>query len=110
MFMFGDVYLLFLKMYHGMFFQVFENQLVPLTRDYLAFEDADTPDKKLVYTVTTSLAPSEGSLEHVNHPYTSLLTFTQDDINNNRIVYRPPDSGIDTEEMVVSFSFVGEQR
>ncbi|KAL5018410.1 hypothetical protein ScPMuIL_004132 [Solemya velum] len=85
---------------------VFENQLVPLTRAYLAFEDADTSDQNLIYTITTSLAPSEGTLERVDHPFTSLFTFTQDDINNNRIVYRPPDSEIGTEEMVVSFTFI----
>lgn len=67
----------------------------------------DTPDDAIIYTVTRPLREGEGSLEHIDAPFRSTAHFTQADINNNRIVYRPPLSDVGTDEKEFSFFFTG---
>ncbi|XP_035826399.1 extracellular matrix protein FRAS1 [Aplysia californica] len=93
---------------------VLENQIVPVTTKYLSFNDVDTPPEDLVYRITTLLHEEEGTIEHIDFPFSPVLQFTQDDVNNNRIIYRPPDEEIGMDEMEVNFLFVvtdgGEDR
>ncbi|XP_069123568.1 extracellular matrix organizing protein FRAS1-like [Argopecten irradians] len=84
---------------------VLENQVVPISSSNLAFEDMDTPDTAIVYTVTRPLRDGEGTLEHIDTPFRPTSRFTQADINNNRIVYRPPLSDVGTKEREFSFYF-----
>ncbi|XP_076458587.1 LOW QUALITY PROTEIN: extracellular matrix organizing protein FRAS1-like [Babylonia areolata] len=85
---------------------VLENQVVPITSSYLAFHDVDTGDRDLVYRLTSVLEEEEGSIEHIDFPFRPVLQFTQQDINNNYIVYRPPPTDIGTREKEVSIGFV----
>lgn len=85
-----------------------ENQIVPLTFDHLAIGDYNTSKKDLVYRITSSLGEGEGTVEHVNFQFRPVLQFTQEDVNNRRIIYRPPEEDIGIEEREVSFMFIGE--
>lgn len=85
---------------------VLENQVVPITSANLAYQDLDTRDRDLVYRLTSLLSEDEGTIEHADFPQKPVLQFTQADINNNRIIYRPPDEEIGLEEKEVSFNFV----
>ncbi|KAK7498552.1 hypothetical protein BaRGS_00010212, partial [Batillaria attramentaria] len=85
---------------------VLENQVVPITSANLAYRDLDTRDRDLVYRLTSLLGDDEGTIEHIDFPLKPVLQFTQADINNNRIIYRPPDQEIGLREKEVSFTFV----
>ena len=87
-----------------------ENQVVPITSSHLAYRDLDTLDRDLVYRLTSLLGEDEGTVEHIDFPFKPVLQFTQQDINNNRILYRPPDQEIGLAEKEVSFSFVCKCR
>ncbi|MCA9216643.1 MAG: tandem-95 repeat protein, partial [Planctomycetales bacterium] len=51
----------------------------------LAVSDVDNVVSDLVFTVTT--APMNGQLELTTNPGVAITSFTQDDIDNNRLVY-----------------------
>ncbi|KAL3876627.1 hypothetical protein ACJMK2_034445 [Sinanodonta woodiana] len=85
---------------------VLENQVAPITSLNLAFRDQDTPDDSIVYTIVKPLGENEGLLENIESPFRRIAKFTQDDINNNRIIYRPPDFDIGYKEREVSFTFI----
>ena len=87
--------------------QVFENQIVPISSTHLAFSDQDTPPSGITYRITSLLNEEEGSVEHEDFPFKSILKFTQKDVDQGKILYRPPQQEIGTEEMTVSFKFVG---
>jgi hypothetical protein len=49
------------------------------------YTDTEQPATSVTYTVTT--APVNGQLELITAPTVAILSFTQDDIDNNRVVY-----------------------
>ena len=51
----------------------------------LLYTDSEQPAASVTYTVTT--APVNGQLELTTAPTVAILSFTQDDIDNNRVVY-----------------------
>ena len=51
----------------------------------LLFADTNQPATSVNYTVTTS--PANGQLELTTDPGVSITSFTQDDIDNNRLIY-----------------------
>ena len=65
----------------------------------LLFTDTEQPATSVNYTVTTS--PTNGQLELTTDPGVGITTFTQDDIDNNRLVYVHDDSNTTSD----SFSF-----
>ena len=65
----------------------------------LAFTDTEQPATAVSYTVTTS--PANGQLELTTDPGVSITSFTQDDIDNNRLVYVHDDSNTTSD----SFNF-----
>ncbi|XP_048248290.1 extracellular matrix organizing protein FRAS1-like isoform X2 [Haliotis rufescens] len=85
---------------------VLENQIVPVRSDSLLYEDADTSPTDVIYAITTLLGEGEGMLEHIDTPFKPVLRFSQDDVNNNRIIYRPPDTDVGLTVKKVTFSFV----
>ena len=87
--------------------QVLENQLVPITSSNLAYEDRDTVPDEIYYTVTKPLGEGHGMLEHVERPFKPVRSFTQEDINNNRIIFRPPEKEIGNRETEFTFYFTG---
>ena len=88
--------------------QVLENQLVPITSSNLAYEDQDTASDQIYYTISKPLGEDQGRLEHVERPFKPVSSFTQDDVNNNRIIYRPPDGLIVSRETEFTFFFTGK--
>ena len=66
----------------------------------LAFTDTEQPATSVNYAVTTS--PTNGQLELTTDPGVSITSFTQDDIDNNRLVYVHDDSNTTSD----SFNFV----
>lgn len=46
-------------------------------------------------------------MEHIDKPSIPVASFTQTDINNGKIVYRPPSAGSHIRELM-EFSFAGK--
>ncbi|KAK3090989.1 hypothetical protein FSP39_016284, partial [Pinctada imbricata] len=84
---------------------VLENQVVPISKTNLVVLDLDTEDSDIRYSVIRPLGQGEGTLEHVQNPFVSISRFTQEDINNNRVIYRPPLQEIGTDEREFYFTF-----
>ncbi len=70
-----------------------------ITKTKLHTSDRDDSATQLVYTVTT--APAHGQIELSSAPGTAISSFSQDDIDNNRVVYVHDDSETDSD----SFNF-----
>ncbi len=90
------------------FFQVVENIPTPITQADLSFQDADTPPSQLVYNVTEHPKPGQGMLVNTAQPTVPVQQFTQHDLNQNVIVYRPPLLDATQTEAQFSFKFIGE--
>ena len=65
----------------------------------LAFTDTEQPPSAVSFTVTTS--STNGQLELTTDPGVGITSFTQDDIDNNRLVYVHDDSNTTSD----SFNF-----
>ena len=85
--------------------QVLENQVIAITRFDLAFTDTDSNDEDLMYHITRPLASVDGTVEHIERPFVMVLQFSQEDINENKILYRPPKEEVGIAEKTVSFEF-----
>lgn len=48
-----------------------------------------------------------GTIEHRDRPYTHVLHFTQADVNNGKIIYRPPQAPSHLQELY-QYSFTGK--
>ena len=64
---------------------VAEGSTTTITTAMLDSSDVDTADPNIDYTVTSAL--TNGQLELTTNPGVGITTFTQDDLNNNRVVY-----------------------
>lgn len=64
---------------------VIEGSETRITRDLLATLDADDSDDEIVYTVLTG--PMEGQLQLAGESGENVTTFTQQDINDGRLIY-----------------------
>lgn len=84
--------------------------MTPISSTNLAFQDRDTEDKDIVYSIVKPLAPGEGTIEYVSHPFTPITSFSQEDINNNRIMYRPPPKELGAQEREFFFTFTGKKK
>ncbi|XP_053559271.1 LOW QUALITY PROTEIN: extracellular matrix organizing protein FRAS1 [Bombina bombina] len=84
----------------------FEDRLTVIGSHYLSFVDSESPSEKIVYNVTVPLQPNEGRLEHKDRPHSLVSYFTQADINQGKIVYRPPRAASHLSE-IMDFSFMG---
>ncbi|XP_008299754.1 extracellular matrix protein FRAS1-like [Stegastes partitus] len=83
-----------------------EDRVTELTPSALSFVDTETPDEKLVYNITKPLPPGQGAIEHRDRPYTPARHFTQADVNNGKIIYRPPAAPSHLQELY-QYSFIG---
>lgn len=84
-----------------------ENQLVPITTASLSFTDRNTGPANIRFTITRALGHHDGFVEHMERPTQAVNSFTQDDVNNNRIIYRPPELEFGYKEREVFFYFTG---
>jgi hypothetical protein len=72
--------------------------------------DHDTTNEELRYNIVEPLGHDEGTIEHIDTPFAAVYRFSQDDINKNQIIYRPPRAEIGPVEKNVQFKFIGEFR
>lgn len=56
----------------------------------ISAEDYETPDSLLVYNITKSPGRNQGYFVHLNDQTTEITSFLQDDLENHRIGYQPP--------------------
>ncbi|XP_077332215.1 extracellular matrix organizing protein FRAS1 [Lithobates pipiens] len=83
-----------------------EDRMTVIGSHYLSFVDAESPSEKIVYNVTVPLQSHEGILEHKERPRSPVRYFTQSDINQGNIMYRPPRAAPHMRE-IMDFSFTG---
>jgi hypothetical protein len=84
--------------------------VTPISSTNLAFQDRDTEDADIVYNIVRPLGQGEGTVEYVSHPFTPITRFSQEDINNNRVVYRPPAKELGAQEREFYFTFTGKEE
>uniref|UniRef100_UPI0037E879D7 extracellular matrix organizing protein FRAS1 n=1 Tax=Semicossyphus pulcher TaxID=241346 RepID=UPI0037E879D7 len=83
-----------------------EDRVTEITPAALSFIDSETPSDKLLYNITKALPPGQGAIEHRDQAYTAVKHFTQADINNGKIIYRPPAAPSHLQELY-QYSFTG---
>ncbi|XP_060542993.1 extracellular matrix organizing protein FRAS1 [Pantherophis guttatus] len=83
-----------------------EDRVTPIQPHQLSFVNSQTPSEEITYNVTVPLPPNQGMVEHRDKPFFPVAAFTQTDINNGKIVYRPPSAASHIKELM-EFSFAG---
>uniref|UniRef100_A0A3Q2DG67 Fraser extracellular matrix complex subunit 1 n=1 Tax=Cyprinodon variegatus TaxID=28743 RepID=A0A3Q2DG67_CYPVA len=83
-----------------------DDQVTEITPSALSFIDAGTPSEKLIYNITKPLLPGQGVIEHRDRPLQAVKHFTQADVNNGKIIYRPPPAPSHLQELY-QYSFTG---
>ncbi|KAK5909396.1 hypothetical protein CesoFtcFv8_003328 [Champsocephalus esox] len=83
-----------------------EDRVTEITPSALSFVDSETPSEKLIYNITKPLPQGQGAIEHVDRPNTPVTHFTQADVNNGKILYRPPPAPSHLQELY-QYSFIG---
>lgn len=88
--------------------QVLENEVAFIGNDMLSYPDPEGSPADIVYRVTEPLGLDEGAIEHVDSPFVMLYRFTQEDIDKENIIYRPPITELGSDSREVQFKFVGK--
>ncbi|XP_076007225.1 extracellular matrix organizing protein FRAS1 [Genypterus blacodes] len=83
-----------------------EDRVTDITPSSLSFIDSETPSEKLIYNITKPLPHGQGAIEHRDRPNTPVKLFTQADVNNGKIIYRPPQAPSHLQELY-QYSFIG---
>ncbi|XP_010788510.1 extracellular matrix protein FRAS1-like, partial [Notothenia coriiceps] len=83
-----------------------EDRVTEITPSALSFVDSETPSEKLIYNITKPLPQGQGAIEHVDRPNTPVTHFTQADVNDGKILYRPPPAPSHLQELY-QYSFIG---
>ncbi|XP_038615096.1 LOW QUALITY PROTEIN: extracellular matrix protein FRAS1 [Tachyglossus aculeatus] len=86
--------------------EVREDRVTVIQPRSLSFEDSDSPSGEIVYHVTKPLPPNQGSVEYRDRPYSPAQSFTQADVDEGKVVYRPPPAAPHLQELM-AFSFAG---
>ncbi|XP_037832589.1 extracellular matrix protein FRAS1 isoform X2 [Kryptolebias marmoratus] len=81
-----------------------EDRVTEITPSALSFIDSETPSEKLVYNITKPLLPGQGAIEHRDRPYKPVKSFTQADVDDGKMIYRPPPAPAHLQELY-QFSF-----
>ncbi|XP_061586644.1 extracellular matrix protein FRAS1 isoform X2 [Cololabis saira] len=82
-----------------------EDRETLITPAALSFIDSETPNEKLIYNITKPLPPGQGAIEHRDRPYAAAKHFTQADVNEGKIIYRPPPAPSHLQELY-QYSFI----
>ncbi|KAJ3603631.1 hypothetical protein NHX12_028376, partial [Muraenolepis orangiensis] len=77
-----------------------------ITSSALSFMDSESPSHKLIYNVTAPLLPGQGAIEHRAVPYQAVSFFSQADVDDGNILYRPPAAASHLQELY-QYSFTG---
>ncbi|CAN9512669.1 unnamed protein product [Ophioblennius macclurei] len=83
-----------------------EDRVTEITPSALSFVDLETPTEKLLYDITKPLPAGQGAIEHRERPHVPVKHFTQADVNDGKIVYRPPQAPSHLQELY-QYSFIG---
>ncbi|XP_022361766.1 extracellular matrix protein FRAS1 [Enhydra lutris kenyoni] len=83
-----------------------EDALTVIQPHSLSFIDSERPSGKIIYNITVPLRPNQGIIEHRDQPHSPVRYFTQEDINQGKIMYRPPLAAPHLQE-ITAFSFAG---
>ncbi|NWY04165.1 FRAS1 protein, partial [Nothoprocta ornata] len=82
---------------------VLEDRVTVIEPHHLSFVDPEVPSEKILFNVTVPLLPGQGK----DRPLSPARYFSQADVNNGKIAYRPPTSAPHLREMM-AFSFAGK--
>ena len=63
-----------------------------ITPEVMSGRDGETPSDQLVFYISFPLGPGEGSIVHLDDHTRDIESFTQRDLNNLNIAYKPPSS------------------
>ncbi|XP_045849209.1 extracellular matrix organizing protein FRAS1 isoform X2 [Meles meles] len=83
-----------------------EDALTVIQPHSLSFVNSERPSGKIIYNITVPLHPNQGIIEHRDRPHSPVRYFTQEDINQGKIMYRPPPAAPHLQE-IMAFSFAG---
>ncbi|XP_032256496.1 extracellular matrix protein FRAS1 isoform X3 [Phoca vitulina] len=83
-----------------------EDGLTVIQPHSLSFVNSERPSRKIIYNITLPLHPNQGIIEHRDQPHSPIQYFTQEDINQGKIMYRPPPAAPHLQE-IMAFSFAG---
>ncbi|XP_064440740.1 extracellular matrix organizing protein FRAS1 isoform X1 [Mirounga angustirostris] len=83
-----------------------EDGLTVIQPHSLSFVNSERPSGKVIYNITLPLHPNQGIIEHRDQPHSPIQYFTQEDINQGKIMYRPPPAAPHLQE-IMAFSFAG---
>ncbi|XP_012860276.2 extracellular matrix organizing protein FRAS1 [Echinops telfairi] len=87
-------------------FQAREDRLTVIQPHSLSFVNSEKPSGEIIYNITQPLHPSQGLIEHRDQPHSPIQYFTQEDVNQGKILYRPPPAAPHLQE-ITAFSFAG---
>ncbi|XP_064605999.1 extracellular matrix organizing protein FRAS1-like [Liolophura sinensis] len=85
---------------------VLENEVAFIGNDVLSYPSPEGSPADIMYRVTEPLGLDEGAIEHVDSPFIMLYRFTQEDIDKENIIYRPPITELGSGSREVQFKFV----
>lgn len=83
-----------------------EDGLTVIQPHSLSFVKSGSPSGKIIYNITLPLHPNQGIIEHRDQPRSPIQYFTQEDVNQGQIMYRPPAAAPHLQE-ITAFSFAG---
>ena len=64
--------------------------MTTITPEVMSGSDGETPSDQLVFFVSRPLGPGEGSIVHLDDHTRDIESFSQQDLNNLNIAYKPP--------------------
>ncbi|XP_037685994.1 extracellular matrix protein FRAS1 isoform X5 [Choloepus didactylus] len=83
-----------------------EDRLTVIQPHSLSFVNSERPSGNIIYNITLPLHPNQGIIEHRDQPHSPIQYFTQEEINQGKIIYRPPAAAPHLQE-IMAFSFSG---
>ncbi|XP_069341542.1 extracellular matrix organizing protein FRAS1 [Eulemur rufifrons] len=83
-----------------------EDSLTVIQPRSLSFVSPERPSGQIIYNITLPLHPGQGTIERRDQPHSPIRHFTQEDVNQGRVVYRPPPAAPHLQELM-AFSFAG---
>nr|XP_040148101.1 extracellular matrix organizing protein FRAS1 [Ictidomys tridecemlineatus] len=83
-----------------------EDGLTVIQPHALSFVNSGRPSRKIIYNITRPLHPNHGIIEHRDQPHSPIRYFTQEDVNQGKVMYRPPSAAPHLQE-IMAFSFAG---